>query len=250
MVPARIRTQMIRTTALCAVLLLLPLVAGAQETTPESGATPPSTVQTVLRVERQLLALDLVSYREAREREQRARQRMSEVLARLDQALASDAVSLGSLESLQDEMAVAREATRTAEDRLDGQLEKIQDRMRRIALLDGGTGTPAAARADALTGRWRVTVQPQGFTAVYDLRLNGTVVGGSYQVTGGTSGSFRGSLVSGALRLERIDSQAGFDSVWEGTVGNGRIDGTWTTNELVTGQPTRGSWTAVRESGR
>ena len=42
----------------------------------------------------------------------------------------------------------------------------------------------------------------------------------------------------------------GFDSVWVGTVGNGRIDGTWTTNELVTGQPTRGSWTAVRESGR
>jgi hypothetical protein len=207
-------------------------------------------VQTILRVERQLLALDLVSYREAREREQRARQRMSDVLTRLDQALASDAVSLGTLESLQDEMAVSREAARTAEDRLNGQLEKIQERMRRIALLDGGTGAPAITRADALTGRWRVTIQPQGFTAVYDLRLNGAVASGSYQVTGGTSGSFRGSLVNGVLRLERIDSQAGFDSVWEGTVGNGRIDGTWTTNELVTGQPTRGNWTAVRESGR
>jgi hypothetical protein len=242
---------MIRTIALCAVLLL-PLAAGAQdEPTPTGGGgASPSTVQTVLRVERQLLALDLVGYREAREREQRARQRMSDVLARLDQALASDAVSLGTLESLRDEMAAAREAAHTAEGRLDGQLEKIQERMRRIALLDGGTGAPAAARADALTGRWRVTIQPQGSTAVYDLRLNGTVVGGSYQVDGGTAGSFRGSLVNGALRMERIDSRGGFDSVWEGTVGNGRIDGTWTTNELVTGQPTRGSWTAVRESGR
>jgi len=244
-----------RTFAVCAVLLaLLPLAAGAQE--PDSGAAPPSggasppAVQTELRVERQLLSLDLVGYNEAREREKRARQRSADVLGRLDQALASDAVSLGALESLQDELAAAREATRTAEDRLNAQLEKIQDRLRRIALLDGGSGPATAARADALSGRWRVTIQPQGFTAVYDLRLNGTVVGGSYQVTGGTSGSFRGSLVNGNLRLERIDSRGGFDSVWEGTVGGGRIDGTWTTNELVTGQPTRGAWTAVRESGQ
>lgn len=242
---------MIRTIALCAVLLLsLPLAAGAQdEPVPPIGGTSPSAVQTALRVERQLLALDLVGYREAREREQRARQRMSDVLTRLDQALASDAVSLGALEGLQDEMAAAREAAHTAEDRLNGQLEKIQERMRRIALLDGGSGVPAT-RSDALTGRWQVTIQPQGFTAVYDLRLDGTVVAGTYQVAGGTSGSLRGSLVDGALRLERIDSRAGFDSVWEGTVANGRIDGTWTTNELVTGQPTRGSWTAVREGGR
>jgi hypothetical protein len=231
---------MIRTIAVFALFLLLPFAAGAQE-----EPVPPSAVQTALRIERQLLALDLVSYREAR-----ARQRMSDVLTRLDQALASDAVSLGALESLQDEMAAAREAAHTAEDRLGSQLDKIQERMRRIALLDGGSGVPATPRADALTGRWRVAVQPQGFTAVYSLRLNGTVVSGTYQVDGGTSGSFRGSLVNGALRLERIDSQGGFDSVWEGTVSAGRLDGIWTTNELVTGQPTRGSWTAVRESGQ
>jgi hypothetical protein len=243
---------MIRTIALCAVLsLFLPFGARAQEPAPPSRDAAPSAVQTELRVERQLLSLDLVGYNEARERERRARQRMSDVLGRLDQALASDAVSLGALESLQDEMATAREAAHTAEDRLNAQLEKIQERLRRIALLDGGTGgAPAATRADALTGRWRVAIQPQGFTATYDLRLDGTVVSGSYQVDGGTSGSFRGSLVNGGLRLERIDSRGGFDSVWEGTVAGGRIDGTWTTNELVTGQPTRGSWTAVRESGR
>jgi hypothetical protein len=241
---------MIRTIAVCAVLLLLlPFAAGAQDE-PAQGGTSPSAVQTALRVERQLLSLDLVGYNEARERERRARQRMSDVLARLDQALASDAVSLGALESLQDEMAASREAARTAEDRLNTQLEKIQERLRRIALLDGGAGAPTATRADALTGRWRVTIQPQGFMATYDLRLNGTVVSGSYQVDGGTSGSFRGSLVNGGLRLERVDSRGGFDSVWEGTVSGGRIDGTWTTNELVTGQPTRGTWTAVREGGR
>src|SRR6476661_7294059 len=112
---------MIRTIALCAVLsLLLPFGARGQDPAPPDGGTVPPATQTALRVERQLLALDLVSYREAREREQRARQRMSDVLGRLDQALASDAVSLGSLESLQDEMAAAREAAHTAEDRLNG----------------------------------------------------------------------------------------------------------------------------------
>lgn len=236
---------MIRAISRCLLsLLLLPLAAAAQE---PPAASPAPSVE--LRVERQMLSLDLVTYNETRERGRRAQQRVTDVLGRLDQALASDAVSLGTLESLQDELAAAREADRTAGDRLNTQLEKIQERMRRIALLEGNAAT-APRPADALTGRWRVAIQPQGYTATYDLRLNGTVVSGSYQVDGGTAGSFRGSLANGNLRLERIDAQGGFDSVWEGTVANGRIDGTWNTNELVTGQPTHGTWTAVREGGR
>ena len=207
-------------------------------------------MQTELRLERRLLSLDLVSYNETRQRERRAMLRVTDVLGRLDQAMASDAMSLGALESLQDELATAREAAHTAEIRLQGQLEKLEERLRRIALLEGDTGAASRGAADAVTGRWRVTILPQSFSAIYTFRLNGTVVSGSYQVDGGTAGSFHGSLVNGNLRLERIDSQGGFDSVWEGAVGNNHIDGTWTTNELVTGQPNRGSWTAVRESGR
>jgi len=236
------------------LLLLLSLAAGAQEAAApaQTPATPSAAaVQTELRLERRLLSLDLVSYNEVRERERRAMLRVTDVLGRLDQAMASDSMSLGALESLRDELAVAREAAHTAELRLHGQLDKLEERLRRIALLEGDSGGGAAPpRSDAVTGRWRVTILPQGFAATYNLRLNGTVVTGSYQVDGGTSGSFRGSFVNGGLRLERIDSRGGFDSTWEGTVGNNRIDGTWNTNELVTGQPNRGNWTAVRESGR
>jgi hypothetical protein len=237
-----------RCTLFLLLLLALSLAAGAQD----SAAAPSSAaagVQTELRLERRLLSLDLVSYNETRERERRAREQVSAVLGRLDQALASDAMSLGTLETLRDQLAAAREAAHTAEIRLDSQLANLQERMRRIALLEGESGP--ARPADALTGRWRVTVLPQNFTATFDLRLNGTVVSGTYQIDGGGNGSFRGSLAGGHLRLERIDAQGGADSLWEGTLGTNRIDdGTWGTHELVTGQPPRGKWTAVRESGR
>ena len=176
------------------LFLLLPPAMGAQEPASSSAASP-AGVQTALRLERRLLSLDLVSYNEIRERERRAREAVSAVLGRLDQTLASEAMSLGTLETLRDQLAAAREAAHTAEARLNSQLENLQERMRRIAVLEGDSGP--LRPADALTGRWRVTVLPQSFTATFDLRLNGTVVSGTYQIDGGGSGSFRGSLAGG-----------------------------------------------------
>jgi hypothetical protein len=236
---------MIRAIVLCLLLLLFPVLAEAQET----AGTATGANQVELRLEQRLLSLDLLGYNQTRDRERLASQRVTEILGRLDQALASDAVSLGALESLQDELATARGVAHAAEDKLNAQLDKLQERLRRIALLEGDNAATQRA-ADPLTGRWRVTILPQNITAVFDLRLDGTVVSGNYQVAGSTAGSFRGSLASGRLRLERLDARGGFDSVWEGTVAADRIAGTWMSNELVTGQPNRGDWTAVRESAQ
>lgn len=232
---------------LCLLLCLLaPGTAKAQDT-----PSTPSATQIQLRLEQSLLSLDLVSYNEARERARRAQQGVNDVLTRLDQALAGDSVSLGTLETLQDDLDAARAACRITEDRLSGQLEKIQERLRRIGLLTGGPAATSPRPADAVTGRWRVAIFPQNLTATYDLRLNGTVVSGSYTIDGsGSAGSFRGTYSGNVLRLERVDAKTGFDSVWEGIVGTDQITGNWTTNELVTGQPTRGDWTAVREGGQ
>jgi hypothetical protein len=241
------RNPAVRTLAL---FLLLP-VATARAQAPAAAPAPERPVsaanQTELRLEQRLLSLDLVAYKETRQREGLARQKVTEVLGRLDQALASDTVALGTLEGLQDELAVARGAAHTAEDRLNAQLDRLGERMRRIALLETDTGAPL--HADALTGRWRVTIQPQNLTATFELRLDGTVVGGSYLVNGSTGGSFRGTLADGRLHMQRLDSKGGFDSTWDGIVGTGRIVGTWTTNELATGSPNRGEWTAVRDNG-
>jgi hypothetical protein len=232
------------------LLLLPPLAARAQDeaVAPPAGAGVASPAnQAELRLEQRLLSLDLLAYNQTRDRERAASQRVTEILGRLDQALASDAVSLGALESLQDELAVARGTAHAAEDKLNAQLDKLQERLRRIALLEGDTGAPLRDAADPLTGRWRVAILPQNATATFDLRLDGTVVAGTYRVDGGTTGSFRGTLVNGNLRMERIDSRGGSDSVWQGALANGRIAGTWMSNELVTGQPNSGDWTAVRE---
>jgi hypothetical protein len=231
------------------LLLLLPLAAGAQDepVAPAPAGTASAANQVELRLEQRLLTLDLLAYNQTRDRERTASQRVTEILGRLDQALASDAVSLGALENLQDELAVARGTAHAAEDKLNVQLDKLQERLRRIALLEGDTGAPLRDAADPLTGRWRVAILPQNATATFDLRLDGTVVAGTYRVDGGTSGSFRGTLVNGTLRMERIDSRGGSDSVWQGTVANGRIAGTWMSNDLATGQPNSGEWTAVRE---
>src|SRR5918999_2031206 len=208
------------------VLLLLSAAASAQDprTLAEGSASAP--LQTALRLERRLLSLDLVSFSEARERDRRARQTVEEVLARLDEALAGDAVSLGTLEDLQNDLDPARALARITEQRLADELGRIQERLRRIGLLEGETGAPATL-ADPISGRWRVTVLPQNATAIFDLRLSGTVVTGAYQVAGGSPGSFRGTYTGGRLRLERIDARGGFDSVWGGTAAGGRPAGNW-----------------------
>ena len=254
--PARILLLMSRTFAVR--LFVLPFLLSAAARAQEPAATPAPAVRSSataaanapeLRLEQRLLSLDLVTYKETRQREGLARQKVTEVLGRLDQALASDTVALGALEALQDELAVARGAAHTAEDRLNGQLDRLEERLRRIALLETDTGAPPTRAADALTGRWQVTILPQNLTATFDLRLNGTVVSGTYQVNGSTAGSFRGTLAGDRLRMQRLDAQGGFDSTWEGTVDNGRITGSWMANELASGSPSRGDWTAVRGNG-
>src|SRR4051812_14296575 len=213
---------MSRTISALALLLtlLLPMAAVAQdEPAAPSAGTPPAANQVELRLEQRLLSLDLLGYNQTRDRERQASQHVAEILGRLDQALASDAVSLGALESLQDELALARGAAHAAEDKLASQLDKLQERLRRIALLEGDTGAPVRA-ADPLTGRWRVAILPQSATATFELRLDGTVVSGLYSVDGGSAGSFRGTLSNGSLRLERIDARGGTDSVWTGTLAN------------------------------
>jgi hypothetical protein len=203
-------------------------------------------VQNDLNLERKLLSLDLVSYREARTREQAARAQVDDAAQKLDQALAGDSLALGTLESLFDVLSASRAATQIAAQRVDWQVQRLQDRMRRISFLEGEAGG-ARARTGTIAGRWRVQILPQNVTGVFDLRLDGTVISGTYQI-GTSKGSWRGTLVDNTVRLERIDAKGGFDSIFLGTFDPAaqKITGSWTANELASGQPTRGDWTATR----
>lgn len=241
----------------CLILALFAARVGAQESSnPQSAVSAASAqIATDLRLERKLLALDLAAYREARTLEQRTRDQVAQATAKLDQALTGDSIALGTLESVHLELSSARAASQIAADRVEWQLQRIEDRLRRIGFLESESGVRAAETPrDPLTGRWSVVVLPQNQTGTFDLTLNGTLVAGSYTLSGGnqvgsSAGSFRGTYADNHLRLERVDARRGFDSVFLGTVdpATGRLSGTWSANDLASGQPARGDWSATRE---
>lgn len=238
---------LIRTALVCL------LAALATALLPGAASAQSAQIETELRLERRLLALDLAAYREARTVEQRARDLMTQTGTRMDQALTGSSVALGTLESLYTELAASKAAAQIAADRVDWQLLRLQDRLRRIGFLEGELrpGGAGATAADALSGRWRVRLLPQNQTAVFELSVSGTIVSGTYRIDGGSSGSLRGTFAEGRLRLERVDAARGFDTVYLGTLGTQEgvttIRGSWAANELASGQPARGEWVASRE---
>ena len=127
-----------------------------------------------------------------------------------------------------------------------GYLEQVQVEIKRLE------GEEGEGPADELTGRWTVAIEPGGFKGTFDLRLDGTIVTGVYQLSGGWKGSLRGTYVGGNVRLDRIDTQQGFVATYDGhLVSKGderRLEGTWDATNLAAGMPGKGNWVARKES--
>jgi len=116
---------------------------------------------------------------------------------------------------------------------------------REVKKLEAG----AADHKDPISGRWKLVVDPGGLEGEMELTLNGTLVDGIYQLQGGWFGSFRGTLVAGRVRLERVDSRLGFASVFYGELTHDdppRLQGTWEGTHLSAGQPSVGTWVAEK----
>lgn len=100
-----------------------------------------------------------------------------------------------------------------------------------------------------LNGTWRLVVEPGQDGTAY-LQQQGTLVTGTYALSGGFSGSFRGTLVARKVRLERIDSQIGFAAIFYGQlVGQGRnlrLQGNWEATQLASGLASAGNWTGTK----
>ena len=121
-------------------------------------------------------------------------------------------------------------------------LAAISTEVQRLAADVGAADAP-------LTGTWRMVVEP-GQEGMAFLQQQGTLVSGTYALSGDFSGSFRGTLVAGKVRLERIDSQIGFAAIFYGRLigrgQNARIQGNWEATQLASGLPSAGTWTATR----
>lgn len=242
---------MIRPAFLLVLLLSVALISApalrAQDTAQPSASAAATQLQTELQLERKLLALDLVSYRETRTKEQAARDRVTASMQRLDQALGGDSLALGTLESLFAELSGARAAASAAAEQMDWQVRSLQERMRRISFLEGEIGG-RGMRETTLAGRWHVQLSPTNQTGTLALQLNGTAISGTYAIDGGSSGSVRGNLVGNRVQLDLLDSAGNVGSTWTGAfdLASQRMAGTWLATELAAGQPAQGAWSATR----
>lgn len=112
----------------------------------------------------------------------------------------------------------------------------------------------AQVQADELSGKWNVIIEPGGLRGPFELRLDGTLVNGTYQLSGGWKGSLRGTFIGGNLRLERIDTQLGFAATYLGRLagpeGDRRLEGSWEATNLAAGMPASGTWVGRRDTSR
>jgi hypothetical protein len=250
MIGSRHRILVLLAALACAAVALWPAApVRAAATSAEARAA----IEAQLALERRLLARDVAAHAGARSQQQAARGRLEAAAAQLDDLLrgAEGSLTLANFERLEAGVAAAQAGLRVADEQVEEVRRRLGERLRRIAGLQeelgGGPRVP-----DPLSGRWRVRVLPQNVGGVFELRLDGTLVSGKYQLESGPAGSLRGTFVDNAVRLERIDAQTGFDTTFLGAVDGaaGRISGTWHANELAAGAPASGQWTAVREAAR
>jgi hypothetical protein len=219
------------------------------------GAQPVTeTLRKQLRIQEGLLRDELAEMDEHRARLQEAWVRVEREAADLSRAQQQG-------ESL-DSLKLRDEDLRQAESELIMHLFALQ-RLRKSALaseamivateeeirrLEGQVGS----EEDPLSGVWRMVLEPGGLDGFMNLRLDGTLLQGTYSWAGDWSGSFRGTFVSNKVRLEQIDSQIGFAAILHGKLtqrgGKARLEGTWEGTQLAAGLPSSGNWFAERES--
>jgi len=169
-----------------------------------------------------------------------ASRNLSEASGRSDAALAdaSDAVarSLAALESAAFDERLA--------------LDRIGHLRDRIGELERESAAARPGHEDSLSGEWRVRIDPGVQEGDLRLSLDGTLVGGSYVLQGGMSGSVRGTFVGDRLKFDRVDSRLGFIAVYYGRLmpDGVTLTGTWEGTELANAGPTSGTWSAVKKT--
>lgn len=237
--------------AMMAVVAPLPAL-GEESVASVSNTGAADAVSATLEVERTLLKEDLVRYdRIVAERAQSAA-RLADLYQSLDSAIRS--ASPPPSATLDDLVAQAEKSEQERAEWLGASralLERIRDRMRRIDLLEDRLASlqvRASEAAGPMSGRWDVVLLPSNQRGTFALSQHGTLVGGTYSLEGGWTGSLQGTLVNRKVFLIRIDSKMGRSMELEGYLsGDGtQVRGTWLSYELSGKTGAAGQWSAVR----
>lgn len=211
-----------------------------------------ATLEIELGIESLAQAADRAEHAAVSQREQQELAQVMDLGNRLERRMGDRQLASLELARLEESLAAARNAATESGRRARELRQRLVDRAQRMVLLgeqrDALAGTPRAS--DPLSGEWLLQLLPTGQRGSMKLRLDGTLVQGSYGLDGGFSGSLRGTFVAGKVMLERIDSERGFDAVFEGRLlTDGRLAGAWRTTRLDGANYGGGDWTANRPGG-
>jgi len=239
-----------------ALMAVLVLGGGAAAQESDRGSPSPvvEAVTATLDVERTILKEDLEQRDRLAAERARVTARLGELYAELDAALKRTDPALA--KALDEARASVQATERQRADLLAEEqavLDKIQDRLRRIKLLEDRLAAlqdRVHEVAGPLEGKWDVALLPSGQRGTFSLAQSGTLVSGTYQLEGGWSGSLQGTLVNRKVRLERIDSKLGRSAEFEGYLSSdgSRIRGTWRSYEMSAAEASTGQWSAVRRA--
>jgi hypothetical protein len=228
------------------------LIAGSLPGRAAAAPAAAEAISATLEVERTLLKEDLGRYERFVSDRAQAGARLSELYAALDTAVRRE--DDGAPAVIED---LALRIEQAESDRSDllafarTLVERIRERMHKMDLLEGQLSTLQAKATEAagpLAGKWDVVLLPANQRGTFVLSQTGTLIGGTYTLEGGWSGSLQGTLVNRKVFLERIDSRLGRSGELEGYLSSdgAQIRGTWLRYDLSGEGTANGQWSAVR----
>lgn len=195
-------------------------------------------------------------YGSARAVERSAIDELRRLHSQLDEGLEDPNVSLDYLNSLEAQLADARDTACASLEKTARARQNMYARMERMAAVarsfEQQTELFGSAR-EGLTGMWHVELQPLDLSGLINLRLSGGQVSGPYRLSNGNQGSVQGTLAGDVLRLEAVDSERGVIADIEAQVDAtaGEIRGEWRARILGgTGLPSVGEWIADKVSSQ
>lgn len=206
-----------------------------------------------IKLEKRLLETDLSSLNYLYKNWKAKVATVNELQNSLVNALQGEGTSSQAVEDLLQQISVELALAQSYGSQIQMLNERIWARQKRIEIMEAEKQESKAKEeeADPLSGEWQVQIMPQDIKGKFILKLSGTLISGTYELSGGWKGSLKGTLVGNRIRLERIDAEQGFVAIYYGKVDleNFTISGTWESTLFTTGGPITGNWTGrkVRE---
>ena len=203
-------------------------------------------LRTFLSVERRALSAEARHLSEVSRRLEGAITELSSASRTVSDAAAKNDAALADAAEALSRATGAVEAA-ALEQRLS--LERITLLRHRVSELEREIAGARPGREDPISGDWHIRIDPGAQEGDLHLSMDGTLVGGSYSLEGGMTGSVRGTFVGDRLRFDRVDSKLGFSAVYYGRLlPDGTVAGTWEATDLNNAGPTSGTWSAVKKT--